>query len=134
MVAYLHNERSRPYPGRPVRYAIQLPLESAIHGNMSGSQAGVSRGHGSSPPADEGPNSEKGKDPLCSISAMNPTGGAGGRRVDGKSDPDEYLLARILSRANLSEAWKRVRANRRLHGLCLGTLAGDPFIHLCKQL
>lgn len=41
----LHNERSRPYPERPVRYAIQLPLESAKHGNMPGSQAGVSRGH-----------------------------------------------------------------------------------------
>ena len=67
------------------------------------------------------------------------------RRVDGKPDPDEYLLERILSWANLSEAWKRVKANRgapgvdampnkRLHGLCLGTLARDPFIHLCRQL
>ena len=113
----LHSERSRPYPERPVRYAIQLPLESAKHGNMPGSQAGVSRGHSSLPPADEGPNPEKGKDPSCSISAMNPTGGAVDRRVDGQSDPDEYLLERILSRANLSEAWKRVKANRGAPGV-----------------
>ena len=113
----LHSERSRPYPGRPVRYAIQLPLESAMHGNMLGSRAGVSRGHSSSPPANEGPNPEKGKDPSCSTNAMNPTGGAVGRRVDGQSDPDEYLLERILSRANLSEAWKRVKANRGAPGV-----------------
>ena len=117
MVAYLHSERSRPYPGRPVRYAIQLPLESAMHGNMLGSRAGVSRGHSSSPPANKGPNPEKGKDPSCSTNAMNPTGGAVGRRVDGQSDPDEYLLERILSRANLSEAWKRVKANRGAPGV-----------------
>ncbi len=48
---------------------------------------------------------------------MNPTGGAVGRRVDGQSDPDEYLLERILSRANLSEAWKRVKANRGAPGV-----------------
>ena len=113
----LHSERSRPYPGRPVRYAIQLPLESAMHGNMLGPRAGVSRGHSSSPPANEGPNPEKGKDPSCSTNAMNPTGGAVGRRVDGQPDPDEYLLERILSRANLSEAWKRVKANRGAPGV-----------------
>ena len=71
----LHSERSRPYPGRPVRYAIQLPLENAMHGNMPGSLTGVSRGHSSPPPADEGPNPEKGKDPSCSTSAMNPPPG-----------------------------------------------------------
>ena len=113
----LHKERSRPYPGRPARYAVQLPLESAMHGNMSGSRAGVSRGHSSSPPADEGPNPEKEKGPSCSPSVMNPTGGAIGRRVDGKPNPDEYLLERILSRANLSEAWKRVKANRGAPGV-----------------
>ncbi|WP_028584530.1 group II intron reverse transcriptase/maturase [Desulfogranum mediterraneum] len=48
---------------------------------------------------------------------MNPTGGAVGRRVDGKPDPDEYLLERILSRANLSEAWKQVKANRGAAGV-----------------
>jgi RNA-directed DNA polymerase len=48
---------------------------------------------------------------------MNPTGGAVGRRVGGQPDPDEYLLERILSRANLSEAWKRVKANRGTPGV-----------------
>jgi RNA-directed DNA polymerase len=47
----LHSERSRPYPGRPVQSAIQLRLESAMQ--HAWSQAGVSRGHSSSPPADE---------------------------------------------------------------------------------
>jgi hypothetical protein len=40
---------------------------------------------------------------------MNPTGGAVGRRVDGQPDPDEYLLERIFSRANLGEDWLRRR-------------------------
>lgn len=48
---------------------------------------------------------------------MNPTGGAVGRRVDGQPNSDEYLLERILSRANLSEAWKRVKANRGAPGV-----------------
>lgn len=30
----LHSDRSRPYPGRPVRQTIQLPLESIRCGNM----------------------------------------------------------------------------------------------------
>ena len=42
---------------------------------------------------------------------MYPTGGAVGRRVDGQPNFDDYLLVRILSRANLCEAWKRVKAN-----------------------
>ena len=87
----LHNERSRSYPGRPVRYAIQLPLESATPGNMSGCRAGVSRGHSSSQPAYEGPNPEQGKGPSSSTSVMNPTGGAVGRRVDGMPNPDTSI-------------------------------------------
>jgi hypothetical protein len=65
------SDRSRAHPGRPVRYAVQLPLESAMHSDMSGSRAGVSRGLSSSLPADEGPNPEKGKDPSCSIIAIH---------------------------------------------------------------
>lgn len=112
-----YNERSRPYPGRPARPAVQLPLESALHGNMPGDRAGVSRGHSSSPPKNEGPNPENGKGPSCSTSAMNPTGGASERRVVGIPDPDEYLLERILSRANLSQAWRQVKANRGAPGV-----------------
>ena len=48
---------------------------------------------------------------------MNPSGGAVGRRVDGMPNPDENLLERILSRANLSAAWKQVKANRGAAGV-----------------
>lgn len=106
------NDRSRPYPGRPVRPAVQLPLESVIHGNMSEARAGVRRGYSSSPSVNEGPNPEKGKGPVCSTSAMNPPGGAVGRRVAGIPDPNEHLLERILSRSNLIQAWRQVKANR----------------------
>ena len=79
----LRSDRSRPYPGRPARPAVQLPLESVMHGNMSDDRAGVSRGHSSSPSANEGPNPEQGEGPANSTSAMNPSGGAVGRRVVG---------------------------------------------------
>lgn len=111
------NDRSRPYPGRPVRPAVQLPLESVIHGNMSEARAGVSRGHSSPPSANEGPNPEQGNGPACSTTVINPTGGADERRVAGIPDPDEHLLERILSRANLSQAWRRVKANRGAPGV-----------------
>jgi hypothetical protein len=76
----LHSDRSRPYtpqggilfnphalrgtkqsPGRPVRPAVQLPLESLLHGNMSENRVGASRGHSSSSPANKGPNPEQEK-------------------------------------------------------------------------
>ena len=113
----LHSHSSRPYPGRPVRPAVQLPLESLLHGNMSENRAGVSRGHSSSPPVNEGPNPEQGKGPASSTIATNPSGGAIGRRVVGIPDPNEYLLERILSRANLSQAWRRVKANNGAPGV-----------------
>ncbi|MFV0439222.1 MAG: group II intron reverse transcriptase/maturase [Desulfopila sp.] len=65
----------------------------------------------------EGPNPEQGNGPACSTSALNPPGGAVGRRVAGIPDPNEYLLERILSRANLSQAWRRVTANRGAPGV-----------------
>ena len=49
--------------------------------------------------------------------ATNPSGGATGRRVAGKPDPNEYLLERILSRPNMSTAWKRVKANKGAPGM-----------------
>ena len=56
----LRSDRSRPYPGRPARPAVQLPLESVMHGNMSEARAGVSRGHSTgSFFFREGPNKEK---------------------------------------------------------------------------
>ena len=113
----LHRDRSRPYPGRPARPAIQLPLESTMCGNIPGDRTGVSRGHSSSPPANEGPNPKQGKGPASSVSAMNPSGGAIGRRVVGIPDPNEYLLERILSRPNMSMAWRQVKANRGAPGV-----------------
>lgn len=65
----------------------------------------------------EGPNLEKGKDPLCSISTKNPSGGVAGRRVSDKSDPNENLLEQIISRSNMLRAWKRVKANKGVPGI-----------------
>lgn len=111
------NDRSRSYPGRPARRAVQLTLDRVLCGNMKDDQAGVSRGHSSSPRAGEGPNSEKGKGPASSPSARNPNGGADARRVAGKPDPNVDLLERILSRENMIEAWKRVKANKGAPGI-----------------
>jgi len=36
---------SRSYPGRPERQAVQLTLDSVLHGNMEDDRSGVSRGH-----------------------------------------------------------------------------------------
>ena len=125
------NKRSRPYPGRPVRPAVQLPLESVIHGNMSEARAGVSRGHSSSPLVSEGPNPEQGKGPACSTNAMNPSGEAVGRRVAGIPDPDEHLLEQILSRANLSQARRQVLANRGAPGV--NNMPIDDFIAFAQK-
>ena len=113
----LCSDRSPSYPGRPARQAVQLTLDSLLHGNMRKDQVGVSRGHSSSPPAGEGPNSEQGKDPASSTIAMNPNGGARGRRVADKSDSNEYLLEQILSRPNMLQAWERVKTNKGAPGI-----------------
>jgi RNA-directed DNA polymerase len=65
----------------------------------------------------EGPNSEKGKGSMNSTAAMNPIGGAVGRRVIDKLEPDENLLERILSRPNMLKAWERVKANQGAPGI-----------------
>lgn len=109
--------RSRSYPGRPARQAVQLTLDSVLHGNMPDDQAGVSRGHSSSATRNEGPNPEKGKGPASSAAATNPTGGAAARRVADQPDPDANLLERILSRANMLKAWERVKANKGAPGM-----------------
>ncbi len=44
----LCSKRSRSYPGRPVRQAVQLTLDSVLHGNMKDDRTGVSRCHNSS--------------------------------------------------------------------------------------
>ena len=111
------NERSRSYPGRPARRAVQLTLDSVLSGNRTDDQAGVSRGHSSSPITSEGPNPEKGKGPVCSSFVKNPKGGADGRRVAGKPNPNVDLFEQVLSRANMIDAWKRVKANKGAAGI-----------------
>lgn len=113
----LCSDRSRSYPGRPARHAVQLTLDSVLHGNMPDDQAGVSRGHSSSDVRDEGPNPEQGKGPASSAAATNPTGEAVGRRVADQPDPDANLLERILSRPNMLKAWERVKANKGAPGM-----------------
>ena len=113
----LCSKRSRPYPGRPVRRAVQLTLDSVLHGNMQEDRTGVSRGHSSSSMRNEGPNSEKGNGPISSVTATNPTGGADDRRVIDKPDPNVNLLEQILSRSNMFKAWKRVKANKGAPGI-----------------
>jgi hypothetical protein len=99
----LCSKRSCSYPGRPARQAVQLTLDSVLYGNMEEDQAGVSRGHSSSPMRNEGPNPEKGKGPASSTTAMNPTGGVEIRRVAGNPIPNRtcwngFSPARICSR------------------------------------
>lgn len=62
---------------------------------------------------------------------MNPSGGAIGRRVVGIHDPNEYLLERILSRPNLSQAWKRVKANRGAPGV--DNMPIDDFMAFARE-
>ncbi len=128
----LCSERSRSYPGRPARRAVQLTLDSVLHGNMQDDQVGVSRGHSSSPMADEGPNPRKGKGPASSTFATNPPRGAKGRRVADKSDSDEDLLERILSRPNMLKAWERVKANKGAPGIDKMTVGGF-FAFACEH-
>ncbi len=138
----LHSDRSRSYPGRPARQAVQLTLDSILHGNMKDDRAGVSRGHSSSPQVNEGPNPEQGKGPTSSTIATNPSGGANGRRVADKPNSDENLLEQILSRPNMIKAWETGQgqqrragrgqhAHRRLYGLCprsIGRKSVRPFL------
>ena len=113
----LCSDRSRSYPGRPVRQAVQLTLDSIRHGNMPEDQAGVSRGHSSSVSTNEGPNPEQGKGPASSVIATNPSGGANDRRVADPPDPNENLLEQILARPNMIKAWERVKSNKGAPGV-----------------
>ena len=127
----LCSERSRSYPGRPAPRAVQLTLDSVLHGNMPDDGAGVSRGHSSSPAADEGPNPRKEKGPASSAAATNPNGGADGRRVAAKPDSDEDLLEQILSRPNMSKAWERVKANKGAPGV--DQMPIDDFLAFARE-
>jgi len=127
----LCSKRSCSYPGRPACQAVQLTLDSVLHGNMEEDQAGVSRGHSSSSMRNEGPNPEKEKGPASSASAMNPTGGAEVRRVAGKPYPKQDLLERILSRSNMLKAWRRVKANKGAPGI--DNMPVDDFMAYARE-
>ena len=127
----LCSERSRSYPGRPARQAVQLTLDSVLRGNMQDDRAGVSRGHSSSSMRNEGPNSEQGKGPVSSTATLNPSGGVSGRRVIGEPCPNDYLLEKILSRGNMLTAWKRVKANKGAPGI--DNMPVDDFLAYAKE-
>jgi RNA-directed DNA polymerase len=48
---------------------------------------------------------------------MNQTRGVNVRRITESPDPNDHLLERILSRANMQRAWKRVNANKGAAGV-----------------
>ena len=110
-------ERSRSYPGRPARRAIQLTLDSVFCGNTDNDGAGVSRSHSSFPTGNEGLNPEKEEGSVSSSTATNPLGGAVIRRVIDKPSSKQDLLERILSRSNMLKAWERVKANKGAPGI-----------------
>ena len=127
----LCSERLRSYPGRSTRPAVQLTLDSVLRRNMQDKRVEVSRGHSSSSMRNEGPNPEEGNGPVCSLSVMNPNGGAEGRRVTGKPDPKQDLLDRILSRPNMLNAWERVKANKGAPGI--DSMPVDDFLDFARE-
>lgn len=48
---------------------------------------------------------------------LNPNGGDGARRASMQPALHETLMARVLDRANMQRAWKRVKANRGAPGI-----------------
>ena len=54
---------------------------------------------------------------MSSHNMMNPHGGVPVRRVMELFNPNENLLMRILSKENMAEAWKRVKANQGTPGV-----------------
>jgi len=54
---------------------------------------------------------------MSSHDTKNPTGGVNMRHVMEPPDPNDHLLERILSRENMQQAWKRVKANKGIAGV-----------------
>ena len=54
---------------------------------------------------------------MSSYNTTKPTGEAHMRHVMEPSDPNVNLLERILSRDNVKQAWKRVKANKGAPGI-----------------
>ena len=68
---------------------------------------------------------------MSSSTAMNPTGGAEGRRVIYKPDSEQNLLERIVSRPNMLKAWKRVKANKGAAGI--DDMPVDDFLAYARE-
>ncbi len=62
----------------------------------------------------------------CSRSTLNPTGGADCRRSDTQPSLHDDLMARVMDRANVQRAWRRVKANRGAPGVDGMTLDEFP--------
>jgi len=54
---------------------------------------------------------------MSSHNTENSNEGVNMRRVTETPNPDGYLLERILSRENMQQAWKRVKANKGAPGV-----------------
>jgi RNA-directed DNA polymerase len=54
---------------------------------------------------------------MSSHDTLNPTGGVAMRHVVESPNPNENLLERMLSRENMQQAWKRVKANKGAPGI-----------------
>ena len=54
---------------------------------------------------------------MNSHNTTNPSGGVPMRRVVEPPDPNDHLLEQILSRENMQQAWKRVKANKGKPGI-----------------
>ncbi len=111
----LRSDSSRPYPGRPDRQATLW--DSVTSGNTSDDRSGVSRGHSTCPHTGKGRTLGRSGSPASSSETLKPYGRVSRRRVADQSQPELFLLERILSRENMLAAWKQVKANKGSHGI-----------------
>ena len=122
----LHRDSSRSYPGRPARrgvvgYDTVFMATCRVIGRVSEghSRRGSKPGRNGKPGKDlpEGGRTQRGRTSMSSYNMMNPHGGVPVRRVMELFNPNENLLMRILSKENMAEAWKRVKANQGTPGV-----------------
>jgi len=77
---------------------------------------------------------------MSSHDMMNPNGGVHMGHVMESPDPNEHLLERILSRENMQQAWKRVKANKGAAGVdgmsieAFPAFARDEWVNIREEL